>query len=181
MGKKILILAGSPRKHGNSDILADEFIRGAQESGHEVEKLYLRDKKIGGCLSCGACRKNGGSCVQKDDMQEIYKKWLAADAVVLVSPVYFYTWSAQMKIAIDRTFAIEQEVKNTDFYLISAGAAPSEDYMELMLEGFKKYVGCFRAGGNGVKGYVFGIGTNQPGDVVKTPAMKKAYDLGKGL
>lgn len=136
MGKKVFVLAGSPHKHGNTDRLADEFIRGAQEAGHETEKIYIKDKKVSGCLGCGACQRNGGSCVQKDDMQEIYEKWIAADVVVLVSPVYFYTWSAQMKTVIDRTFAIEEKVKDTEFYLISAGAAPSEDYMKLMLESF---------------------------------------------
>ena len=115
MGKRILVLAGSPRRHGNTDCLADEFIRGAQEAGHETEKIYLKDRKINGCLGCGACQRNGGSCVQKDDMQEIYEKWLASDVVVLASPVYFYTWSAQMKAVLDRTFAIEKDVKDTQF------------------------------------------------------------------
>ena len=94
MEKRILVLVGSPRRRGNTDCLADAFIRGAQEAGHETEKIYLKDKKVSGCLGCGACQRNGGSCVQKDDMQEIYEKWLAADAVVLASPVYFYTWSS---------------------------------------------------------------------------------------
>lgn len=131
MSKQVLVLVGSPRKKGNTDWLADEFIRGAQEAGHGVEKIYLKDQKINGCLGCGACQRNGGSCVQKDDMGDIYEKWLAADVVVLASPVYFYTWSAQMKTVLDRTFAMEQNVKGTDFYLISAGAAPHRGLHEL--------------------------------------------------
>ena len=111
-------------------------------------------------------------------MQEIYEKWLAADAVVLASPVYFYTWSAQMKTVLDRTFAIEKDVKDTKFYLLSAGAAPTEDYMKLMIESFRSYIGCFRAGGNEEGGYVFGLSTNAPGDVTGTGAMEKAYRLG---
>lgn len=181
MGKRILVLMGSPRRHGNTDCLAAEFIRGAEEAGHQVEKIYLKDRKIGGCLGCGACQRNGGSCVQKDDMQEIYEKWLAADVVVLASPVYFYTWSSQIKAVLDRTFAIEQKVKDTTFYLISAGAAPTEDYMKLMLESFRSYIGCFRVGGNKEGGYVFGLGTNAPGDVAGSEAMKKAYRLGSEL
>lgn len=181
MNKRVLVLVGSPRKHGNTDRLADEFIRGAQEAGHQVEKIYLKDRKINGCLGCGACQRNGGSCVQKDDMQEIYEKWMVSDIVVLASPVYFYSWSSQMKAVLDRTFAIEQKVKNTDFYLISAGAAPTEDYMSLMLESFRKYIGCFRSGGNKEGGYVFGLGTNAPGDVAGTDAMTKAYELARAL
>lgn len=181
MSKNVLVLMGSPRKHGNTDRLADEFIRGAQESGHQVEKIYLKDQKVSGCLGCGACQRNGGSCVQKDDMGEIYEKWLAADVVVLASPVYFYTWSSQMKAVLDRTFAIEQAVKDTTFYLISAVAAPTEDYMSLMLENFRKYVACFRAGGNKEGGYVFGLGTNAPGDIAGSDAMTKAYEMGRAL
>jgi Multimeric flavodoxin WrbA len=181
MGKKVLVLAGSPHKHGNSDRLADEFIHGASEAGHDVEKIYVKDKKVGGCLGCGACQRNDGECVQKDDMQEIYAKWLDADVVVLVSPVYFYTWSAQIKTVIDRTFAIEKKVKDTDFYLIAAGAAPSEEYMNLMLEGFEKYIGCFRAGGNKVGDHVFGVNAGKAGDVDGTLAMGKAYQMGRNL
>jgi len=181
MKKKVLILVGSARKRGNSSMLADEFARGAKETGHEVEKIYIRDKKISGCLGCGMCQKNGGVCVQKDDMQEIYEKWLASDVVVLVSPVYFYTWSAQIKTVIDRTFAIEQKVKDTGFYLISTGAAPSEEYMKLMLESFQNYIGCFRAGGNKVGGYAFGTGMNKPGDVEGTEVMGSVYKMGKNL
>lgn len=176
-----MVLSGSPRKHGNSDRLADEFIRGALDAGSEVEKITIRDKKINGCLGCGACRKNGGKCVQKDDMQDIYSKWLAADVIVLASPVYFYSWTSQIKAAIDRTFAIERQVENKKFYLICSAAAPAEAYMQVILESFRKYIGCFRAGGNGEGGYVFGLNTNAPGDVDGSEAMGKAYDMGLSL
>ena len=181
MGKKVLVLVGSPRKGGNTDRLADEFIRGAREAGCQVEKIELRDRQINGCLGCGACQRNGGSCVQKDDMGELYEKWLAADGVVLASPVYFYTWTSQMKAVLDRTFAIEQKVKDTTFYLLSAGAAPTEEYMKLMLESFRRYIGCFRAGGNQEGGYVFGLGTNLPGDVDGSDAAERAYQMGLEL
>lgn len=181
MSKNVLVLMGSPRKHGNTDRLADEFIRGAQEAGHHVEKIFLKDRQINGCLGCGACQRNGGSCVQKDDMGDIYEKWLAADAVVLASPVYFYTWTSWMKAALDRTFAIEQKVKDTDFYLLSAAAAPTGDYMRLMLESFRSYIGCFRAGGNREGGHVFGLGTNAPGDVDGSEAMTKAHEMGRAV
>ena len=170
MSKNILVLMGSPRKHGNTDQMTDEFIRGAQEAGHQVEKICLKDWKINGCLGCGACQRNGGACVQKDDMSDIYKKWLAADVVVLASPVYFYTWSAQIKAVLDRTFAIEQKVKDTTL-----------DYMRLMLESFRKYIGCFRSGGNQEGGYVFGLGTNAPGDVAGSDAVMKSYEMGRAV
>ena len=71
---KVLVIHGSMRKNGNTGILADEFIRGAQEAGHETEKVELRDKTFGDCFGCRACHNNGGTCVQKDDMAEVLEK-----------------------------------------------------------------------------------------------------------
>ena len=104
MGKKILVLSGSPRKGGNSDYLCDRFIAGAQEAGHEAAKIFISGKKVGYCRACYAC-KNTGKCVQKDDMEEILAKMLAADVLVLASPVYFYSIDAQIKTVLDRTLA----------------------------------------------------------------------------
>ena len=109
MSKNILILSGSPRKGGNSDILCDRFMEGARESGHRAEKVFLRDKNIGYCIGCEACHQNNGVCVQKDDMMEIREKMLAADVIVLASPIYFYTMTAQMEAGdIRKTDAPEQ-------------------------------------------------------------------------
>ena len=102
MSKRILILAGSPRKNGNSVALCRAFARGAEESGHQVETIFLRDKKIGFCLACYHCKKSGGICIIKDDMADILEKMNAADVFVMASPVYFYSVDAQMKALIDR-------------------------------------------------------------------------------
>jgi multimeric flavodoxin WrbA len=179
MAKEILILMGSPHKGGNTDRLCDEFIRGALESGHHADKVYLKDKVIGGCLGCFACQHNSGRCVQKDDMVEIYEKMKSVDAIAFASPVYFYSWTSLMKTAIDRTVAIEATLNNKAFYLISAGAAPDEQYMDTMLDSFRKYIDCFRAGGNREGGYVFGYGADKPGDIAGTPAMERAHTMGR--
>ena len=105
MSKNILILSGSPRRGGNSDILCDRFMEGARESGHRAEKVFLRDKNIGYCIGCEACHQNNGVCVQKDDMAEILGKMIAADVIVMATPVYFYTMDAQMKTLIDYLYA----------------------------------------------------------------------------
>jgi hypothetical protein len=86
MSKKILVISGSLRKGGNSDILCDEFIKGAQESGNTAEKIYLKDKKIGFCTACYGCRETH-ECVQKDDMTEILEKMALADVDVLATSV----------------------------------------------------------------------------------------------
>ena len=179
MGKKVYVIAGSARKGGNTDILCDEFIRGAQDAGHETEKVYIVDKNISGCVGCFACQKNSGICSVKDDMEELNAKMMEADVIVFASPVYFYTWNSQTKMVVDRSFSIEKRAQNKTFYLISAASAPSEMYMDTLKLSFQQYIGCFRAGGNKIGGYVFGPGTSDRGDVRHTRAMKAAYEAGK--
>ena len=70
MSKKVLILSGSPRKGGNSDILCDEFLRGAQDAGHKAEKIRVAEKKVAPCSGCYYCSTHGGVCVHKDDMAD---------------------------------------------------------------------------------------------------------------
>ena len=94
--KKVLIISASPRKGGNSDLLCDEFARGAAEAGHEVEKIRLAEKKVGYCTGCYACQKLN-RCVQNDDANELVEKMLSADVIVLAMPVYFYSMDAQLK------------------------------------------------------------------------------------
>lgn len=91
MCKQILIVKGSPRKNGNTSAVADAFAKGAAESGNAVTEFVLKDKTIGDCMGCGVCQGNGGICVQKDDMTEIYDAMKSADVIALASPVYFYT------------------------------------------------------------------------------------------
>ena len=86
MSKNVLILSGSPRKGGNSDILCDEFAKGATEAGHNVEKIRVPEKNIHPCIACYHCSKNSGACVFKDDMAEILQKMIDADVLVLASP-----------------------------------------------------------------------------------------------
>lgn len=122
MSKKVLILSGSPRKGGNSDILCDEFAKGATEAGHNVEKIHVSEKNIHPCIACYHCSKNSGACVFKDDMAEILQKMIDADVFVLASPVYFYSIDSQLKAVIDRTVARWLEVKNKEFYYITTMA-----------------------------------------------------------
>lgn len=179
MSKQILIIKGSPRKNGNTSAMADAFARGASENEAIITEVVLKDKTIGDCMGCGACQKNGGICVQKDDMTEIYDAMKKADAIVLASPVYFYTWTSLMKRMIDRTFAVEPILKNKKFYLLSAGAAPEGQYMQTMIDSFRQYISCFRAGGNEEGGILFAYGTNGPADVRSMSVLEDAYQMGK--
>lgn len=181
MCKQILVVKGSPRKNGNTSAMADAFVKGAIENHNIITEVILKDKNIGDCLGCGACQRNGGTCVQKDDMTEIYDAMKESDIIVLACPVYFYTWTSLMKRMIDRTFAVESILMNKKFYLLSAGAAPEEKYMQTMTDSFRQYVSCFRAGGNEEGSILFAYGTNEPSDVKTMSVLEKAFQLGKSI
>jgi multimeric flavodoxin WrbA len=104
---KVLGIVGSPRKNGNTEILVREVLKTASHAGCETEMFLMSEKKIAPCDACGACFKEG-ACVVKDDMQELYAMMERAQAIVFASPVYFGSVSAQMKAAMDRTFALLQ-------------------------------------------------------------------------
>lgn len=177
---KVLALMSSARKKENTDCLVDQMLKGASEMGHECQKVCVSDLNIHPCIGCRSCNHNG-NCVFKDDMVSLYQQLLEADVIVLASPVYFYTWNSQMKSVLDRTFAIENILKNKDFYLITTGLAPEEKYFDIMIESFKKYVQCFRAGGNQIVDYVLGMKTGNKEDVEKSEAMNQAYLMGKNI
>lgn len=103
--KKLFAIAGSPRRGGNSELLLDEAIRAAKDAGLETDKLVVSDLDISPCTSCGGCWETG-DCVIEDEMQEVYKKLLDADYVVVASPLYFLGISAWLKALIDRCQAL---------------------------------------------------------------------------
>jgi len=105
MSKNLLIFKGSPREKGNSSVLADQVAEGARQAGAQVESIFLHDLSIHPCDGCDFCLETG-ACVIKDDMQPIYPKMLAADALVLASPIYWFNYSAQLKTCIDRWYAV---------------------------------------------------------------------------
>ena len=177
MGKKVLILSGSPRKGGNSDLLCDEFLRGAREAGHSVEKIRVAERKVAPCSACYYCRKSGGVCARKDDMAEILQKMTDADVLVLASPVYFYSIDAQLKAVIDRTVARWLEVKDKEFYYIVTMADEAPASADTTLACFRGYADCVE--GAVERGAIIGSGVYEPGKVKDTPAMKRAYEMGR--
>ncbi|MGN1221265.1 MAG: flavodoxin family protein [Candidatus Cryptobacteroides sp.] len=179
MSKKVLILSGSPRKNGNSDILCDEFARGATEVGHGVEKVRVAEKNIHPCIACYHCRDNGGECVFKDDMAEVLQKIIDADVLVLASPVYFYSIDAQLKAVIDRTVAKWLEVKNKEFYYIITMADEEATSAETTLACFRGYADC--VDGAVEKGVIIGGGAYEKGEIKGHPAMAQAYQMGKSI
>ncbi len=174
--KKVLILSGSPRKGGNSDILCDEFARGTKENGNIVEKIRIAEKNVGYCRACYYCAKHNGECVIKDDMAEILQKMIDADVIVLASPVYFYSIDAQLKAVIDRTVARWLEVENKEFYYIVTCADDEKESCERTIECFRGYADCV----NGAieKGIIYGTGAYEKGEILSSMAMQDAYNAG---
>lgn len=174
--KTVLILSGSPRKDGNSDILCDEFARGARESGNEVEKIRVAEKNVHCCIGCYYCRDHGGECAFKDDMAQILDKIIAADVLVLSSPVYFYSIDAQLKAVIDRTVARWLEVKNKEFYYIATCADTDRAAAETTIACMRGYADCVE--GAVEKGVIYGTGAYEKGEIKNTDAVVRAYNAG---
>ncbi len=177
MGKKVLIINSSPRKTGNCAVLCKEFARGAEEAGHSVETVALREKKVAPCLACMACQKNGGTCVQKDDMAAVLDSIAAADVIVLATPVYFFSVTAQLKAMIDRTFARYTAIKEKTFYCFMTSGSPAGVVAEAAHATMKGYITCLA--GSTEAGCIHAGGFNVPGEVAGTDFAKEAYEMGK--
>ncbi len=153
-------------------------MKGAVEAKHKVEKVVLAEKKINYCTGCYACRGNG-QCAQKDDMAPILDSMIAADVIVLATPVYFYTMCAQMKTVIDRTVARYTKITNKEFYFIMTAADSNKAALERTIEGFRAFTSCLR--GAKEKGIMYGTGAWEIGDILTSRAMKQAFEMGKSL
>lgn len=174
--KNILILSSSPRKGSNSDLLCEEFMKGAIEAGHMVEKITLREKNIHPCLGCEACQ-NTHSCVQKDDMADILDKMIKADVIVMGTPVYFYTMCSQMKALIDRTVPRYTEISGKEFYFIITAADSNAKALERTLDGFRGFTDCLE--GVQEKSALLVPGVWKRGEVAGSEAVARAYLMGR--
>ena len=178
--KKVLILSGSPRKGGNSDILCDQFAKGALEAGNEVEKIRVAEKKIAPCTGCYFCRNSGGKCALNDDMGDLLQKIIDCDVLVLSSPVYFYSMCAQLKAVIDRCVARWTEIANKDLYYIMTAAEEDEDTMDGTIACMHGFAMCID--GYDEKGILYGKGVAEKGEIVNRPElMQIAYEMGMSV
>ena len=179
MIKKVVVLSASPRRGGNSDLLCDRFAEGALEAGNQVEKIFVRDKKINYCIGCGTCFQGGKPCPQKDDMAGLLDQLIVADVIVMATPVYFYTMNGQMKTLIDRTCARYTEINDKEFYFIITAADENKKMLERTLEEFKGFTYCLE--GAKQKGVIYGNGVWEKGEVLDKPFMNEAYQMGLSI
>ena len=106
MSINIVVLSGSPRKDGNTERLTAAFVDSAKSAGKNVTVFRVADMNIGGCTGCEHCFQKKGVCAQIDDMPPILEALKTSDTVVFTSPVYYFDMTAQLKLAIDRTYAL---------------------------------------------------------------------------
>jgi multimeric flavodoxin WrbA len=183
--KKIIIVVGSPRKKGNSSILAKQVAAGARAGGAGVETFSLHEMKIKPCNACDACRKKAGTgCVLKDDMQKLYPKLRGADAIVIASPIYWFTVSAQTKLFMDRWYALgsdegyELTGKRFGIVLTYADADP---FVSGAVNALRTFQDACHFIGAEIVGMVYGSAW-KAGEIRRNKGlMKEAYGLGKKL
>ena len=177
--KNILIISTSPRKGGNSESLALEFAKGAEEAGNKVETVFFREKNIGFCKGCLACTKTN-RCVIKDDAAELVEKMLAADVIAFATPIYYYEMSGQMKTLLDRGNPMySADYAFRDIYLLSTAAEDGEDVPKRAVNGLEGWIECFPKAH--LAGTVFAGGVNAVGDIKGHSAMNEAYEMGKTI
>jgi len=151
-------------------------MRGAREAGHDVEKIRLAEKDINYCTGCCSCIGNQGACVQQDDMNDMLQKILAADAIVLATPVYFRSMNGQIKTFLDRVCPIYTMIRNKEIYYVIAAAGGSLP-VESTVESFRVFTGCLS--NIKEKGVVSITGVWDAGGVKGSRAMSQAYSMGK--
>jgi multimeric flavodoxin WrbA len=184
MAKSVLIIKGSPRINGNSVTLANQVYAGAEQAGAVVESINIAEMDIRPCDACDVCKESYARCIVEDDMQSLYPKLIQADVIVLAFPIYFFTINAQMKLFIDRWYALEDEqgyllggkqlalvfvYGDTDLYT-SGGINAIHTF-----ESLSRYIGIE------IAGMVYGT-ADKLGDAEKqTELMAKAFKLGEQI
>jgi len=186
--KSVLVFSGSPRRKGNSDLLADSFLEGAEAAGASAEKIFLYKTDIGPCIECGSCDKDG-QCILEDDMASIYPKISGAHIIVVSSPIFFYNITSRTQALVERSQALwvrKYVLKDTDpsrekprGVFLSVGATKGkllfDGVIRVMRYFFDALDAEFTAG-------LFIRGVEKRGDIKSHPfALKRAYELGEAL
>ena len=175
----ILILEGSPNRHGSSNLLADEFIRGAREAGHTVSVIDAAHAELHPCTDCVRCGYEG-PCVQKDDMETFQGQILRAEMLVFVTPLYYYGMSAQLKTLVDRFCAINSSItrRHMKSALLSAAWNADDWTFEALAAHYRTLVRYLDLDDQGM---VLGAGCGTPAMTARSRYPKQAYALGRQL
>lgn len=180
MKKNILILTGSPRRYGNSDLMADALREGALEAGHTVDKVETAYKHIQGCKACNACFSHGKACVYDDDFSNIVPLLEKADVLAFTTPVYWFSFPAQLKACIDKMYAFL--VGNRPLTIKEAVLLACAEDDETAFEGLTasyRHICAYCQWSD--RGTLLIPSMKDKGDVKKTDALGRAKELGRAL
>ncbi|MGN0053203.1 MAG: flavodoxin family protein [Bacteroides sp.] len=177
--KSVLIISGSPRKGGNTDLLCDAFARGAEEAGGQVEKIFLADYRIDYFSEADEQRVGNRANEAEDDVPMLVDKMVRADVIVLASPVYYMNITGQLKTFIDRTFGRYREMKDKEFFYLTACADPEESTADWAINAFRGFVICLPNPTE--RGMVKAVGMGRKGAVKGSQFEEEAYNLGKNI
>lgn len=180
MNKKVVIVSSTMRKGGNSELLAEEFAKGAREVGNEIETIFLRNHSLEFCKGCMACLK-AKKCVIKDDTTELMEKVRNADILVFATPIYYYAMCGQLKTFLDRMNPIYTAGHHfKKVYLLTTAADEDNTAMQGAIKEVEGWVSCF----DRVKfvGSICGTNTNEIGDIkLHKEKLEEAYQMGKNI
>ena len=177
--KKVVIVTSSPRKNGNSEILAQKFAEGAKSAGNEVKTIAVRDIGLKFCTGCLYCNTHD-QCVLDDGMNALYESFQNADVLVFATPVYYYSVCGQLKTLLDRLNPLY--VRNNQFkdvYLLATAADDDESAMDSAVKDIQGWIDCFD--GVTLKGVIRGIGVTEKGEINATAFPGQAFEAGKNV
>ncbi len=176
---RITVITGSAHKHGTSALLADKFIEGAREAGHDVFRFDAAFKQVHPCIGCDTCNTKKNGCVYKDDMQEVNPHLLEADVLLFVSPVYYYNINAQLKAVIDRFYAnnaaLQKNKKALLMLTMADDTTESADAPTVFFDRFCNYMEWENLG------VLSAIACWTREDIEKTDYPQQAYEWGKSI
>jgi len=181
MSKNIVVLTGSPRKSGNSDLLADAFINGAKNAGHNVIKFTAADKNIDGCKACNKCFSKGNACFFSDDFNELATLIMDSDLLVISTPLYWFSFPSKLKAAIDKFYSFiigNVTLRVKESLLIVCGAAEGEAEFQGIIKSYELITDYMKWTN---RGSITIRGMHEKGDVLKTDWLKKIEEIGKNI
>lgn len=179
MPKNVLVLTGSPRKNGNSEAIADAFIKGAAAAGHQTVKFQAAHKKIAGCRACDTCFTKGTPCSVRDDFAELEPLLEKADVIVYCTPVYWFGMTAQIKAAIDRMYAYgNHPLPVKECVLLSCAGDENTRVFTGVID---NYINIAWYLGWKDRGMLIVPDVNDIGEINKTEALEKAEEMGRNI
>lgn len=181
MKKNILVLTGSPRIGGNSDLLADAFIKGANKAGHEVVKCEVGKKNIMGCKACDTCYSKGKPCSFDDDFNSIAPHIEKADAIIFITPLYAFSFPTQLKAVIDKHYSFiigEKKLNIKESMLLVCGGDDDESVFDGIISTYKQ-IAYYQKWTD--RGRLIVPGVLNKGDILSTKYLALAEELGNNI